>query len=239
MLFELGLTDSRQKSQYLIQAGKVEVNKKIFLKNNHLITGLEKIRINNNDENWVSRGALKLIGVFESFPQINVQNKICLDVGSGTGGFTEILLYQKAHFVYAVDVGRNQFSNKLKLNPNVKSFEGIDIRKFNLIELKEQVEIIVCDVSFISVTKILRKVTEFAKKNAWIIVLVKPQFELTKQEIEKNGIIKNPKLHLKAISSVKNFIAKNLNYSIKGLIESPIKGMKGNKEFFLVLRKKN
>ena len=108
-----------------------------------------------------------------------------------------------------------------------------------MIELKEQVEIIVCDVSFISVTKILSKVFEFAKKNAWIIVLVKPQFELTKQEIEKNGIIKNPKLHLKAISSVKNFIAKNLNCSIKGLIESPIKGMKGNKEFFIVLRKKN
>ncbi len=236
-LVDNGFVNSRQKAKLLIKSGKVIVNKIIIKKVSQIINDNDCIIIKENTYDWVSRGGEKLSAIFENFVDLQIKDFVCLDVGSGKGGFTDVLLSKKAKYVYAVDVGKRQLSEKLKFNPKVKSFEDTDIRKLNYEFFYKKFDIIVCDVSFISVTKIFSYIIDFAKENSWIIILIKPQFELSKPEIGKNGIVKDRALHLKAINSVKNFMENILNCKIIGLIDSPIKGMKGNKEFLLLLKK--
>jgi len=233
LLFEKGLVETKSKAVYLIKAGLVKVNGKIIQKPGKLINLNSKIEIVNENVFYVSRAGEKLAFALKKFG-IDVNNKICLDVGSSTGGFVDCLLRSGAKLVYAVDVGENQLDLSLKNNKKVKSFEKTDIRKFSL-PSKRKVDLVTIDVSFISVNLILPAIKKFLSPKTDIIVLIKPQFEVGKKNLNKKGVVKN---FISIKEAIKKIIqnAMSLNLYPKGLILSPIKGKKGNQEFLLYLK---
>ncbi|BBE30126.1 TlyA family rRNA (cytidine-2'-O)-methyltransferase [Tepiditoga spiralis] len=181
--------------------------------------------------NYVGRGALKLLEAIKKF-NINIEKKICMDIGASTGGFTQVLLENKAKKVYAVDVGTMQLHNKIRNNKNVVIMENTNAR--NLI-LNEKVDIITCDVSFISIKKMIDTFNNNLKKNGKIIALIKPQFEVGRENIIK-GIAKDKNIHVKMINEIIEYFSKNNIFASK-LIKSPIKGGSGNTEYLILFTK--
>jgi len=225
----LGLVESRTKSKNLILEGKVSVDGKTLKKPSELVDENSVITILHPEEEYVSRGALKLLHAIETF-NINVKDMICVDIGASTGGFTEVLLKKCAKKIYAVDVGKNQLHSKIKANENVISIEETNARTLNKDSFPDEISVVVMDVSFISQTLIYPAISSFLKKDGIFISLVKPQFEVGKENIGKGGIVKNEKLYPKVIEKIKLEGEKNglkfLNY-----VPSPIEGGDGNKEF--------
>lgn len=233
ILVELEYFETREKAKREIMAGNVIINDKLETKAGSQFN-LEKIKdIKIKDRlRYVSRGGLKLEKAI-NYWNLDLKNKIVLDIGASTGGFTDCALQNGALKVYANDVGTNQLDYSLRNNSKVVSLEQIHIRD---LEIDCKVDYIVVDVSFISLTKIIPNFERFSKNDTIIIALIKPQFEVGKDKISKNGIVIEEKYHNEAIDIVKNSFKEN-NYNIKGIIDSPILGTRGNKEFLIYVKK--
>ena len=230
-LFERGFFSSRNKAQIHILAGEVFVNNEKITSSSRLIDETAEIEIKLLKDNFVSRGGLKLDEALNHF-KININNLVCLDIGASTGGFTDCLLRKKAKKVFCVDVGYGQLDFKLRENTKVKNLERTNARYLTKEEIGEKIDLIVMDVSFISITKFESFFKEFAHKNSLFIGLIKPQFELSRDKLGKNGIVRNPKYRQEAIENIINFL-NGFYPNILEPIESPIKGSKGNIEYLV------
>ncbi|HXX45210.1 MAG TPA: TlyA family RNA methyltransferase [Candidatus Acidoferrales bacterium] len=230
LLVERGLAASRERAQALLLAGNVKVDGTVQTKAGMQVPTDARIEIVGGDLRYASRGGLKLEGALEDFA-IDARGKICLDVGSSNGGFTDCLLQHGAQRVYAVDVTIAQLDWKLRHDPRVVMIER-NARYLRPEDIGEPVELIAVDVSFISVTKILPAITRLAAANAEFLILIKPQFELEKREVGKGGIVREAALHQKAIQRVTS-AAGEAGLKIIGVHPSRITGAEGNREFFL------
>ncbi len=230
LLVEKGLLKSREKARALIMGGKVWVNGSRVEKAGKEVDIQADIVLQETFP-FVGRGGLKLDGALDYF-RINVQDKIIFDVGASTGGFTDCLLQKGARKVYALDVGYGLLDWSLRNDDRVVPIERQNIRYFTLDELGEKVDMSVIDVSFISLKKVIPSVIKCTKEGGTIVSLVKPQFEVGKGEVGKGGIVRDPEKHKMVLDDMTRFID-TLGLKIKGLVESPIKGAKGNKEFWI------
>lgn len=234
-LFRRGLCDSREMAKRLILAGEVRVEGlEGNLKPGQKVDEDAEIVVKSRPK-FVGRGGLKLEKALDEFA-IPVEGKVVLDAGSSTGGFTDCCLQRGASKVYAYDVGKNQLAWKLRNDDRVVSREGINLRHLVPEDLPEQVDLVVIDVSFISLTLILGPVFEVLKPGGDVVCLIKPQFELRKEQIGKGGIVREPELHDEAVDKIRQFVADPLGKSWHGLIRSPISGTDGNVEFLAWLK---
>jgi 23S rRNA (cytidine1920-2'-O)/16S rRNA (cytidine1409-2'-O)-methyltransferase len=229
LLVERGLAESREKAQALIMAGHVMIDGQKARKPGHTVDAACDIQIAERPA-YVSRGGVKLAHALEHFA-IPVDGLICLDVGASTGGFTDCLLARGALRVHAVDVGKGQLDWKLRNDPRVVLHEGLNARYLRLEDIGELVDLIVCDVSFISVTLILPALAPLLRPGGRMVILVKPQFEVGKGQVGKGGIVRRPELHAQACQRVDECV-KQMGFET-GMIESPILGAEGNREFLL------
>jgi len=233
---ERGIFESRVKAQASIMAGLVTVNGQPADKAGKPVKEDDVIEITKSDCPYVSRGGLKLKGALDNF-RIDVKDKVCLDVGASTGGFTDCFLQAGARKVYAVDVGEGQFHEKMKSHPQVVFIPQTNARFLTPGLFPELPDLVAIDVSFISLKLILGPVFNSSAPNAGIIALIKPQFELGPADL-KRGIVKSDDLRLKAVEDLRRFAAENLKgFTEAGFMESPIKGAKGNVEFLWYLEK--
>ena len=236
LLFEKKLASSRNKAQSMIMAGQIFINEKKVLKSGEQFDENSQISVKSLHPVWVSRGAFKLIHALDHF-KINVANFICLDLGASTGGFTEVLISRKIKKIYCVDVGSNQLHEKLKKNSKVVDISKTNARYLTKTIINELVDIIVCDVSFISLKKVVEPSLIFLKKNGLVIALIKPQFESEKKEIKKGGIIVDKNIHQRICNDFINWFSKKCKMRVLGIEQSPIKGSKGNIEFLICAKK--
>ena len=234
ILFDRKLAESKSKAQAMIMAGQVCVEDKVINKSGYNINPDAKIKIKDIGPEWVSRGAYKLIKALDE-NNIKVDNKTCMDLGASTGGFTEVLVKRNAKKVFAVDVGTNQLHEKLKKMKEIINIEKTNARYLTKDLINEFIELLVCDVSFISLKKVILPCLNFLKKNSVIIVLIKPQFESKKNETKK-GVVKDSEVHLRICNEIQNWFENECNCEVLKIIESPITGPKGNKEFLLTAR---
>lgn len=234
-MVEKGLVPSREKAQALIMIGGVKVNGQVMRKPGQKIREDALIEILQPPCPYVSRGGVKLEGAIKGFG-INVEGKVCLDVGASTGGFTDCLLQHGAKRVYAVDVGWGQLHWKLRNDPRVICLEKRNIRYLPKEEIPEEVDLVTIDTSFISLKLVIPAVLKFLKEKAEILALIKPQFEVGKGEVGKGGVVRDSEKHKRVIEEIRIF-SQNLGLHPVGVIESPILGPKGNKEFFIYLIK--
>ena len=232
LLVERGLAESREKAQALIMAGEVTVEGQKAVKPGHSVEVSSKIEITGKAP-YVSRGGLKLAAALDAFA-IDVTGRVVMDVGASTGGFTDCLLQRGAARVHAVDVGTGQLDWKIRTDPRVVVHDGINARHLRPEDIGEPVDLVTCDVSFISVTLILPAVTPILRPEGAMVILVKPQFEVGKGQVGKGGIVRSPELHREACARVENAV-KSLGFETS-IMESPITGAEGNKEFLLYAR---
>jgi 23S rRNA (cytidine1920-2'-O)/16S rRNA (cytidine1409-2'-O)-methyltransferase len=230
-----GLFESRSKAEQAILSRKVKVDSKVIDKPGKKILQDSKIELDSNEPNYVSRGALKLIKALDSF-QIDVSNLTCIDLGASTGGFTQVLLERNCSKVYCIDVGTGQLHPRISSEKRVINYEKTHVKDLSAQHISEPIDLIVIDVSFISLTKVLQFLPPFLKNQANIIALIKPQFEVGKRNLSKGGIVKDEKIYPSVISDIKNYVD-YINLEWLAHIESPISGGDGNKEFLCHLRK--
>ena len=223
-------------AQRQIMIGNVIINEQKIEKAGEIINieKIKSIRIKEKDIPYVSRGGLKLEKAIKEF-NLDFKNKIVMDVGASTGGFTDCALQNGAKFVYAVDVGTNQLDWKLRTNNKIKSIENKHINNLEKEDTEDEIDIIVMDISFISIKRVLHKIEEFLKKDGFTVFLIKPQFEAEREDIEK-GIVKDTDVHKKIIDDIVEE-TKKYNLYLQNLTESPIKGTKGNTEYLAVFSK--
>jgi 23S rRNA (cytidine1920-2'-O)/16S rRNA (cytidine1409-2'-O)-methyltransferase len=233
LLVERGLVGSREQGHGMILAGDILVNDQPVTKAGSLVEHQATIRVKSKPLPYVSRGGPKLEKALEEF-KINVTGKTALDVGASSGGFTDCLLAHGAREVFAVDVGYGQLDWKLRNDPRVKVYEKTNIRYLEVSALPHHAELATIDVSFISLKLVLPAAKKLLVPGGEIIALIKPQFEVGKGKVGKGGVVRSPAEHLRVIEEIKESAAR-LGYESRGLVESPLLGPKGNKEFFLHL----
>jgi 23S rRNA (cytidine1920-2'-O)/16S rRNA (cytidine1409-2'-O)-methyltransferase len=234
LIVERGLAPSRERAQALLLAGQVRVNGERMEKPGSRVAADARVELIGDGLRYSSRGGLKLEGALKDFDATPL-DKICLDVGSSTGGFTDCLLQHGARLVYAVDVTVNQLDWKLQKDSRVVTIER-NARYLKADDVGEPVEFVTMDVSFISATKVLPAIVPLAKVNATFLILIKPQFELEKSAVRKGGIVRDVALQEKAIEQVRAGAA-GLGLEIIGVRASRITGAEGNQEFFLHARR--
>lgn len=236
LLVSRGLVQSREKARALIGAGKVLVGNLKKDKPGTQVAADADIQLIGDGLPYVSRGGLKLEGALQAFG-VDPKGKVVMDVGASTGGFTDCVLQKGAKKVYAVDVGYGQLAWNLRVDPRVVNLERTNIRYLprEAVE-KEGVDLILIDTSFISIEKFLPHLLGFLKEGGTLIGLIKPQFEVGKGEVGKGGVVKDPVQHQKVIDRISAF-SKDLGLNVLGIAESPLLGPKGNKEFFIHLKK--
>ncbi len=231
LLVERGFAESREKAQAMIMAGEVLADEQKVAKAGQRVDEGVELRLLGGPAKYVSRGGLKLEAALEGFG-IDVGDKICLDIGSSTGGFTDCLLQHGARKVYAVDVGTAQLDWKLRKDPRVAVHERVNARRLTKEVVPERVDFVCCDVSFISVTLILPALPPLMSPAAEVVVLAKPQFEVGKGEVGKGGIVRDPAQHQRVIAKVTEAV-RQLGFRKVLRQESPILGAEGNKEFLI------
>ena len=229
-----GLCASREQARRLILSGDVTVDGAVINKPSTKVEDTAVIEVLNKPR-YVSRGGLKLEGALEAFP-VSPQGKVCLDIGASTGGFTDCLLQNGAIRVHAVDVGIGQLVDCLRQDPRVVVKEHFNARYMTPEDLGEKAELIVSDVSFISLTRILPAAYSCLAEGGDMLVLVKPQFELQPEDIGPGGIVRDPALHRRAVERIRDFVTNELKRQWMGVADSPIKGMDGNREFLAWLK---
>jgi 23S rRNA (cytidine1920-2'-O)/16S rRNA (cytidine1409-2'-O)-methyltransferase len=234
LLFERSYVDSRERAQRLILAGQVLVDERVIDKPGTFIKGDAAIRI-VGEEKYVGRGGHKLEAALDFFG-IGVKDLVCLDVGASTGGFTDCLLQRGAGKVIAVDVGHNQLAWKIRSDPRVEVYEGLNARTLAPSVIGTTVRLAVADVSFISLTLVLASILSCVENEGALIALIKPQFELEPHKIGKGGIVRDEQLRQDAVLKIKRFATERLGREWAGVIDSPITGAKGNREFLACLR---
>jgi 23S rRNA (cytidine1920-2'-O)/16S rRNA (cytidine1409-2'-O)-methyltransferase len=236
LLVEKGIAPSRQRAQAMIMAGKVLVNNRPVDKAGFLVGRHDGIELKGKDIPYVSRGGLKLEGALKSF-KLSPAGCVCLDVGASTGGFTDCLLQKGAARIYAVDVGYGQLAWKLRQDPRVAVIERTNIRHLPTGAIPEPVDLATIDVSFISLKIVVPAVAGFLKNGARILALIKPQFEVGKDQVGKGGVVRDATLHTRVIQSLRAFFVE-LGFLSESVIPSPILGPKGNREFFILLQQR-
>ena len=237
LLVQRGFAASRDRAQALIAAGNVSLDGTVLGKASRLLDVDAAIELLGEDIPWVSRGALKLLGGLQAFPEIDTVGQLCLDIGASTGGFTEVLLAHDAARVMAVDVGKNQLHQRLANDPRVIVMDGVNARELRQDMLVGAPEIIVCDASFISLAKVLPAALSLAHPGAHLLALIKPQFEVGKGLVGKGGVVRDANLHEKTINKIEEWLAQEMGWQHIGTTASPIDGPDGNREFLLAGRK--
>lgn len=233
ILVDLGYFDSRERAKKNIMAGKVIVDNFVVDKPGSIISSESKIEVKEDEIPFVSRGGLKLDKSLKLW-DIDLSDSVCMDIGASTGGFTDAMLQNGAKKVYSVDVGYGQLDWKLRNHPQVVNLERTNIRYLEAESLADQIDFFSIDVSFISLKLVFPKLVEFGQDDFECVALIKPQFEVGKSEVGRNGVVKDKKIHEKAIQYAINY-AKENDFHIRGLSYSPIKGPKGNIEFLMYL----
>lgn len=221
---------SRTKIQSLIKNGDVLLNGKVCLKNNFLVSETDEIKI-KDVAIYVSRAAQKLISAIEYY-QLNLENLNCLDIGSSTGGFTQVMLENNANFIYAIDVGTDQMDSLISANKRVELYEKTNFKNVSQGLFSKEINFITCDVSFISSKIIIKKILELFHHQFSMVLLIKPQFELGKNDFK--GVIKDSKIHKIILNEFKTFFNTH-QIKFSKIIESPIKGKEGNIEYLVYL----
>lgn len=235
-LVRLGLVESRAKAQALIMAGKVFAGEQRVEKAGSLLKDGVPLRVKGEDHPWVSRGGVKLAQGLVYFA-IDPRGWVCLDVGASTGGFTDVLLQHGAQRVYAVDVGHGQLAWKLRQDERVVVLERCNARRLSAEEVPEAVGLVVCDASFIGLEVVLPAPLALAGPGAWLVALIKPQFEVGKGRVGAGGVVRDPALHDEVCNRIADWLNGLPDWSVVGLTESPLKGPEGNKEFLIAARK--
>lgn len=235
MLVERGLAESRAKAQAYVMAGLVSVADQKVDKPGQKFPADVKLDLKGKDHPWVSRGGLKLDHALDHFA-LDVTGMTAMDVGSSTGGFTDVLLTRGAVKVFAVDSGTNQLAWKLRQDERVVVHEQTSARILTDAHITETVDLIVCDASFISLTKVLERPLTFAAENAALVALIKPQFEAERHEVGKGGVVRDADVHDKVCAKVENWLTAS-GWNVTGVTESPVTGPKGNVEFLVAARR--
>lgn len=235
-LVDRGLVETRSKAQALVMAGKVFSGEQRIAKPGQQITEETALEVRGQDHPWVSRGGLKLAKGLEAF-DIDPTGFVCIDVGSSTGGFTDVLLQNGASRVFAVDVGRGQLHWKLRTDDRVIVLEQTNARSLTEEQITEPADIVVCDASFIGLEKVLPAAMELTRKEACLIALIKPQFQVGRGEVGKGGVVRDPELHQRVCNDVRVWIDSLPGWQVLGIVESPITGPEGNREFLIGARK--
>ena len=237
LLVEKGLFESREKAKASIMAGVVFVDEQKVDKAGEEVSVDAKIEVRGNVCPYVSRGGLKLEKAINSFG-VNLNNKVCMDIGASTGGFTDCMLQNGASKVFSVDVGYGQFAWKLRQDERVVCMERTNIRYVTDEQIGEKLDFASIDVSFISLTKVLPVAFNLLKDDGEVVALIKPQFEAGREQVGKKGVVRDNKVHKEVIEKVIEF-SRNIGFCVKNLSFSPIKGPEGNIEFLLYLGKSN
>ncbi len=235
LLVDRGLADSRSKAQALILAGLVYAGEQKVEKAGQPLAGDAALEVRGRDHPWVSRGGIKLAHGLDQFGW-DVTGAVALDVGSSTGGFTDVLLQRGAARVFAVDVGTNQLAWKLRQDPRVVVHEKTNARYLTDAIVTGPVDLIVCDASFISLAKVLDTALGFAKPGGRLIALIKPQFEAERHEIGKGGVVRDPAVHERVCRDAAAWL-EGRGWRVEGIAQSPITGPEGNVEFLIGARK--
>jgi 23S rRNA (cytidine1920-2'-O)/16S rRNA (cytidine1409-2'-O)-methyltransferase len=231
LLVSRGLAESRTRAQALILAGSVFSGEKRIAKAGDLLAEDAPLEVKGRDHPWVSRGGVKLDHGLTHFA-FDVAGAVALDIGSSTGGFTDVLLSRGAAKVYAVDVGTNQLAWKLRQDPRVVVHEQVNARYLDSSVIPEPVDVVVCDASFIGLAKVLGAALALAKPGAKLVALVKPQFEAGREEVGKGGVVRDPLVHKRVCDQAAEWVCSQ-GWAVLGVTESPITGPEGNVEFLL------
>lgn len=225
------LANSRASASAMIMAGKVYAGEIRLEKSGQLVHPETKIEIRGDAHPWVSRGGIKLECAIDHF-NFNVDSKVCLDIGASTGGFTDVLLFKGASRVYSVDVGHGQLDWKLRNDERVVVLEKTNARYLSDAHVPEFIDLLVCDVSFIGLQTILPNPMSLVSRGGLLIALIKPQFEVGRGRVGKGGIVRDSKLHQEVCNTLDTWFT-SVGWNVRGIIESPIVGSKGNHEFLI------
>jgi 23S rRNA (cytidine1920-2'-O)/16S rRNA (cytidine1409-2'-O)-methyltransferase len=231
MLVDRGLVESRTRAQALIMAGLVFAGDRKVDKSGQTFAEDVVLDVRGRDHPWVSRGGIKLAHALEHFGW-DVRGAVAIDVGSSTGGFTDVLLNKGAARVYAVDSGTNQLAWKLRQDDRVIVHEQTSARILTAAHIPEPVDLIVCDASFIGLAKVLDVPFGFARPGARLLALIKPQFEAGRDEVGKGGVVRDPQIHARVCREVSDWVARQ-GWRVEGIVASPITGPEGNVEFLI------
>ncbi len=231
IIVDRGLAESKTRAQALVMAGHVYIGETKALKPGQQISEDADISVRGSDHPWVSRGGIKLAHALDDF-SIDVTGQVAIDVGSSTGGFTDVLLTRGAARVFAVDSGTNQLAWKLRQDPRVIVHEQTSARILTDLHITEAVDLIVCDASFIGLAKVLEQPMSFAKNGAQLIALIKPQFEAGREEVGKGGVVRDPNVHNRVCDEIKMWLVEK-KWTVRGMTTSPITGPQGNIEFLI------
>lgn len=235
LLVERGLAESRARAQALILAGLVFVGERKVAKAGETVPNDALIDVRGRDHPWVSRGGIKLAHALDHF-KIDVTGMTAIDVGSSTGGFTDVLLTRGAAHVFAVDSGTNQLAWKLRQDDRVTVHEQTSARIITDAHITRPIDIVVCDASFIALDKVLPVPMAFARPGAWLAALIKPQFEVERDQIGKGGVVRDTDLHTAVCDRVMRWL-ESIDWPVTGLTQSPITGPSGNVEFLVAAQK--
>jgi 23S rRNA (cytidine1920-2'-O)/16S rRNA (cytidine1409-2'-O)-methyltransferase len=230
-----GLAESRARAQALIMAGLVFAGDRRLEKPGQRLAADASLTVKGRDHPWVSRGGVKLAHALDHFG-VDPKGLVALDVGASTGGFTDVLLARGAARVYSVDVGQGQLDWKLRNDPRVVVLEKTNVRTLTRAHVPQPPSLIVCDVSFIGVEKALPAALALAAPGAHLIALIKPQFEVGKGEVGKGGVVRDPELHRAVCERIAAWLEAQPGWRVLGVVESPIAGADGNKEFLIAAR---
>ena len=234
LLVERGLAESRARAQALIMAGVVFAGEAKVLKAGQTVAPDAALEVRGRDHPWVSRGGVKLAHGLAHFG-IDPAGAVAMDVGSSTGGFTDVLLTGGASRVYAIDSGTNQLAWRLRQDARVVVLEQLSARLLTAAHIAEPIDLFVCDASFIALHKVLPVPLSFARPHATLVALIKPQFELSPGQIGKGGVVRDPADHAAAVDGVIGWLP-TIGWRVDGVTESPITGPKGNREFLIAAR---
>ncbi|MFN9497375.1 MAG: TlyA family RNA methyltransferase [Erythrobacteraceae bacterium] len=235
LLVERGLAESRARAQALVMAGLVFAGDTKIDKPGHQIAEDAPLDVRGRDHPWVSRGGIKLAHAIEHFG-LDPAGATAMDIGSSTGGFTDVLLQKGADHVFAVDSGTNQLAWRLREDPRVTVLEQTSARILTPQQIDRPCNWVACDASFISLAKVLERPLELAARACQLVALIKPQFEVGREEVGKGGVVRDPDLHARVCDEVRQWL-EGLGWDIQGIVESPITGPQGNVEFLIAARR--
>lgn len=235
LLVDRGLAESRSRAQALVLAGLVFTGETKLAKPGHSLPADAPLDVRGRDHPWVSRGGIKLAHAIAHFG-LDPAGATAMDIGSSTGGFTDVLLQKAAAHVFAVDSGTNQLAWKLRQDPRVTVLEQTSARVLTPAEIDRPCNWVVCDASFISLAKVLDVPLRLAAAECQLVALIKPQFEVGRGEVGKGGVVRDPALHARVCDEVREWV-EGLGWQVQGIVESPITGPEGNVEFLIAARR--
>jgi len=236
LLVDRGLVKNKSRAQAIVMAGLVSSNSiKLEKPGQHVKINIS-LNVKGADHPWVSRGGVKLAHGLEFF-KINPKNKVALDIGASTGGFSDVLLNGAAKKIFAVDVGYGQLAWKISQDERVTILDKTNARYLSREQVPDYIDLIVCDASFIGLEVILPAAMSLTARKACVVALIKPQFEVGRENVGRGGIVQDEKLHNSVINRLQNWIGSQKGWSVLGVTESPLKGKNGNKEFLIAAEK--